>query len=215
MSDSSEPSSVPPATGQGAAHPQPSEDSPVGVTVLVLIGSIVAFVALVLRGPGDSGTTAQSAKAVAAALRKLDKPAKAHEVEQACERADCNCVGVAARLGVDVDVKAVLALLASAGGKCDDRQEVPGLRAEALVRDERDADGKAAVEQVLAKNPKDPYALYALALIDQRVGRRAQALRSIGDAIENGRGGTAHLLRGLILLSMNQLDAAKSAFNTI
>src|SRR5688572_11353559 len=105
MSASPSPSSVPPAAGHAAEHPPAGDGSPVGVTLLVFVGSIVAFAALALRGPGDSGATAQSARAIATALREAVKPVKASQVEEACERPDCNCIAIAALLGVDVAVK--------------------------------------------------------------------------------------------------------------
>jgi tetratricopeptide (TPR) repeat protein len=211
MSDSGEPSSASANHAVASGPARNRDDSPTWATALVLFGAVAAFVALASGGPSE-GDFAQRVQAVKAALERAKRPNRIAALERACGRADCECAAVAAREGVDADPKAVVELFEAVRVPCEATPLPRGLHAEALVRDGQDAEGRREAEQVLRQNPRDPYALYAMALIHQRAGQSVQALSSLQEAIDGGRGGTAYLLQGLAYFQMNRFDEAKQAF---
>jgi tetratricopeptide (TPR) repeat protein len=120
-----------------------------------------------------------------------------------------------AELGLNAEAgDDVIALLASAEGRCGKEPRFLGLRAEAfVVAGKPDAEPLAA--KALAADPKNPNARYAQALIAHRAGRISEALVDVHDAIEDGRGAPAHLLAGFIAYEIGNLGFAKAQFQAI
>jgi tetratricopeptide (TPR) repeat protein len=120
-----------------------------------------------------------------------------------------------AALGLNAEAgDAVIALLASAEGRCDKEPRFSGFRAEALVVAGKPG-GEPLAAQVLAKDPKNPNARYAQALLAHRAGHISEALVAVHDALEEGRGAPGHLLAGFIAYQIGNLGFAKAQFQAI
>jgi tetratricopeptide (TPR) repeat protein len=87
------------------------------------------------------------------------------------------------------------------------------MRAEALARSGQRDDAKVAAQSALRLNARDPFALYANALLGWRAAE-ASALDDAQRSVDAGRGRSAQILKGLIAYGKNRLEVAETAFQS-
>jgi tetratricopeptide (TPR) repeat protein len=144
------------------------------------------------------------------------KPKKAALVAEACAKSACECAVVAGRHGLDIDAfTEVLAVLAVASQSCPASDAAAAIHAEAVARMGDSDRGKSEATQVLAKDPHNPFGLYALSLIAYRSSALADALNQARRAVDAGRGATAHLLAGLVAYAQNDLELSNKEFRAM
>jgi len=183
---------------------------------LALFGTglvVAAFVAWrVSTQPLEITTTLRE---VETRLGAKQKQTALKELKRVCEKRDCGCALAAAARALEVEATADAFRLLTSARSCKSADQLAGLRAEALVRGGKDADGRLAAERALAEAPGNPSAAYALALVSYRAGRFAEARELAARAKKNGRGPTADLLLGLAAYFAGDLERAGRAFRDV
>ena len=197
-----------PSGGQAAA---PARSQTVIWVVVGIV--IVAGILLVRSRKTGPPVDEQAYQQVASALEQRARPADAKKVRQKCSSAsDCDCVITTAKLALDRDLHAeALRLIEPSTKACGNR--VTGLRAEALARAGKLEAARKATASVLAQQPKDPYATYAMAQVAYAEGDNTKAKAQALAAVERGRGSAANLLLGLIAFNAGDMPGATDAFN--
>jgi tetratricopeptide (TPR) repeat protein len=182
----------------------------------IVLGAIVVFVDMKLEKRKETVAAPNVAHAIENRLNQAKKPKKAALVAETCARGACECAVVAGRHGLDVDAfTEVLAVLAVASQTCPASDAAAAIHAEAVARMGDDDRGKSEASQVLAKDPKNPFGLYALALVAYRDAAFAEATTQARRAVDAGRGATAHLLAGLVAYAQNDFDTAGREFRAM
>jgi tetratricopeptide (TPR) repeat protein len=182
----------------------------------IVLGLIVVFVDMRLERGREKVAAPNVAHAIEARLDAAKKPKKAALVADACARGPCECAVVAGRNGLDIDAfTEVLAVLAIASQACPASDATAAIHAEAVARLGDGERGKSEAMQVLAKNPNDPFGLYALSLIAYRASSLPEAMTYARRAVDAGRGPTAHLLAGLIAYAENDFDLSSREFRAM
>ncbi len=206
------------ARPDASAASQPKRSPDHSERRIKLFGRVLIAVAIVASGllvwrlaVGDSAVV-RNARVIEERAREKHRPKKAQEVSAACRNPECQCALGALAVGLDLDLTAEsLALLESAQKTCPNERALLGMRAEALVRASR-PEGLDAAQQVLARDPENAHAQYAVALASFRAGQFTEAVDAIQRALYRGRGSAANLLAGLIAYSMNRLEEADAHF---
>lgn len=83
-----------------------------------------------------------------------------------------------------------------------------GLRAEVLARSGDLADARREAESLLLQQPKNPYAMFATALVLFAQGELQPSSTVARRAVEAGRGAPAHMLLGLLALHDGKMNEA-------
>lgn len=131
-------------------------------------------------------------------------------------RPSCDQLEAAASLDLDRDQGATaLAVMEKAPDKCRTMPSMRGRHAEALVRTGRNEEAMAEANEVLASQPQDPYATYALAQSQHAAGNFVDARKNAEAAVQRGRGLPAQLLLGNLAFKMGDYAVARSSYNAI
>jgi tetratricopeptide (TPR) repeat protein len=175
---------------------------------LGLLGGVGAGWALIGRTPA----VVERARLIEARAHEKYRHKLGERIAAQCRKSHCSCAVSAASAGLDLDVaNDVLPLVDSAIQECPDEAALSGFKAEALVRLSR-PEGRGAANEVLAREPNNANAHYALALAGLRAGKPVNALDELRAAANAGRGAEAHLLAGLILYNLGRFDDAEPEF---
>ena len=182
----------------------------------VVLGTIVVLVDMKLERKKETVAAPNVAKAIETRLTTAQKPKKAALVAAACARNACECALVAGRHGLDIDAfTEVLAVLAVASQSCPASDAAAAIHAEAVARMGDNDRGKSEASQVLAKDPNNPFGLYALSLVAYRSSSLPEATTYARRAVDAGRGATAHLLAGLVAFAQSDLDRSTQEFRAM
>lgn len=147
----------------------------------------------------------------ARALEAAERPARAEQLRRACAEPDCGCVEVtaAALLELGDDVQAPK-LIAGVEEQCGEDLRIQGVLAEVAARAGRHSQGQRLAEDLLQRDPENPYAHLALALVAFEDKTKMGETRSAAQkAAELGRGPDALRLLGLAAAAQGELDLAK------
>jgi tetratricopeptide (TPR) repeat protein len=128
------------------------------------------------------------------------------------EACACALPLVEAALKRAVYADAASVLLHAAPG-CRERTPAPGMLAEALAGGGEASAARTAAALALAKDPNDPHALYAEALLALRDADSLLARRLLERAVAAGRGGRARVDLGALLFKGGDLAGARRLFD--
>ena len=205
--------------GQTSSPPpwQKSQEARFAAALAAVSAALIAVI--VLKGPAQSGERPlgdeHALKAIQQRLKTRHRNHAAAAVDQACRRYDCTCVVAAAKAGLDADGGKELRELLDAAKACPEKDQLEGMRAEALVRAGAKADGVSAAAAVLKAAPSDPYALGAVALAAYLEAGAAQAVGPAQAAVTAGRGDGGSFLFGLVELALGDLARARAGFEAV
>lgn len=131
------------------------------------------------------------------------------------EKVPCECSRDVLAAALDYDLHGLVLTGAEGVFEQCPEGELAGLRAEALARSRSPGEATRVAEQRRKDDPKDPFALYALAHARYVEGNNEEASRYVAEAVSAGRGETAYLLAGLIAYQGQHYPDAERHFRSM
>jgi tetratricopeptide (TPR) repeat protein len=183
-----------------------------GAFIALLIGAAGVLLAVVsTRSTSSEDAALTSARAQRSGGHDVDALAGLLACSRDNPRA-CRCADEGEQVAVDLGLYRE-AWAAVEHAQCDEGPRHLGARAEALVANDRTAEGVLAADAALARDPGEPHACYARAWAMSSGGSPSQALSFADRAVAAGRGLPALLLAGMLRFRSGDIQGARQAFD--
>jgi tetratricopeptide (TPR) repeat protein len=180
---------------------------------LLLGGSIL----VARRMPQTDGAAKAPSGSLEQALKDAGRVQALPKLERACGSApeSCECHQTTALTALDANLAERALEALEKDEACVKQPKSQGMLAEALARVGKAEAAKAQVESVRKRDPKDPYAAYAVAYLGYQQGNVIDSIPASVAAIDYGRGSSARLLHALILYNAGQFKLARNALDVL